>query len=136
MLLQVAPENVVNFGNSLIEDGATSARSIHFIHSKSTIMSLRPSTLPLSALSRSLLPRTPRSPFSPRFSSSTSSSTISPPSASESALARQIDWPTYLNLRKSSRVYGLIASIPTAIGFFGGASYFVRTLLSSLCSSS
>ncbi|GAA5822918.1 hypothetical protein JCM5353_007897 [Sporobolomyces roseus] len=87
-------------------------------------MSLRPSTLPLNALSRSLVARTPRSAFTPRFSSS-SSSTASPLSPTEIALAKQIDWASYLSLRKSQRVYGLIASIPTtAIGFFGGASYF------------
>lgn len=41
--------------------------------------------------------------------------------------AQQLDWPTYLALRKSQRTYGLVASIPTtAIGFTAGAGYFVR----------
>ncbi|BGP54122.1 hypothetical protein JCM8202_003122 [Rhodotorula sphaerocarpa] len=39
--------------------------------------------------------------------------------------AQQLDWPTYLALRKSQRTYGLVASIPTtAIGFTAGAGYF------------
>ncbi|BGP14163.1 TIM23 complex component [Rhodosporidiobolus nylandii] len=43
------------------------------------------------------------------------------------AEAKKLDWPTYLALRKSQRLYGLIASIPTTlIGFSAGAGYFVR----------
>jgi hypothetical protein len=38
-----------------------------------------------------------------------------------------------LSLRKSQRLYGLIASVPTTlIGFFGGASYFVSSSFPSL----
>ncbi|GAA5910288.1 hypothetical protein JCM6882_003240 [Rhodosporidiobolus microsporus] len=45
--------------------------------------------------------------------------------AAEATEARKIDWPTYLALRKSQRLYGLIASIPTTfIGFSVGAGYF------------
>ncbi|GAA5931619.1 Pam17p [Sporobolomyces koalae] len=84
-------------------------------------MSLRTaSQLPLRTLPRVLLPRGPL--VSQRFASSSSASTLS---AQEVQLAKQIDWPTYLSLRKSQRVYGLVASVPTTlIGFFGGASYF------------
>lgn len=39
--------------------------------------------------------------------------------------ADEVDWPTYLALRKSRRRYGLLASIPTtALGFTLGVSYF------------
>ncbi|GAA5837052.1 hypothetical protein JCM11251_004485 [Rhodosporidiobolus azoricus] len=45
--------------------------------------------------------------------------------AAEATEARKIDWPTYLALRKSQRLYGLIASIPTTfVGFSVGAGYF------------
>ncbi|GAA5996279.1 hypothetical protein JCM5350_005964 [Sporobolomyces pararoseus] len=86
-------------------------------------MSLR-TALPMRTLPRVLLPRVP--PFQ-RFNSTSSSSSSSSPrlSPTEQTLSKQIDWPTYLSLRKSQRLYGLIASVPTTlIGFFGGASYF------------
>ncbi|GAA5904092.1 Pam17p [Sporobolomyces salmoneus] len=89
-------------------------------------MSFRTATtgLPLRALPRTLLPRTPSQLLYQRFASS-SASTISPLSATEQSLAKQLDWPTYLSLRKSQRLYGLVASVPTTLlGFFGGASYF------------
>ncbi|GAA5853876.1 hypothetical protein JCM3766R1_006056 [Sporobolomyces carnicolor] len=84
-------------------------------------MSLRTaSNLPLRTLPRALLPRPQL--LSQRFASSTP---VSPLSASEVHFAKQVDWPTYLSLRKSQRIYGLVASVPTTlIGFFGGASYF------------
>ncbi|GAA5947375.1 hypothetical protein JCM3765_001646 [Sporobolomyces pararoseus] len=86
-------------------------------------MSLRTATsLPLKTLPRVLLPRVAH-----RFNStsSTSSSSSSPLSPTERHLSKQIDWPTYLSLRKSQRLYGLISSVPTTLlGFFGGASYF------------
>ncbi|GAA6011610.1 hypothetical protein JCM11491_004704 [Sporobolomyces phaffii] len=54
-----------------------------------------------------------------------SSSRVAPLSPSELSHAQRIDWPTYLSLRKSQRLYGLVASVPTTLlGFFGGASYF------------
>ncbi|GAA6060954.1 hypothetical protein JCM10212_006536 [Sporobolomyces blumeae] len=96
-------------------------------------MSLRPTlltsfSLPVlrqapSTIARRSLPRLSR----PASSSSSSSATqaASTLSAADLAAARQIDWPTYLSLRKSQRVYGLVASVPTTLlGFFGGASYF------------
>ncbi|GAA6034236.1 hypothetical protein JCM8097_003800 [Rhodosporidiobolus ruineniae] len=71
-----------------------------------------------------------------RFASSTPSSSSASASSSSAANdaaqavaealeARKIDWPTYLSLRKSQRLYGLVASIPTTlIGFSAGATYF------------
>ncbi|GAA5882419.1 hypothetical protein JCM3774_001834 [Rhodotorula dairenensis] len=51
-----------------------------------------------------------------RFASSSSSS---------GQAHQQLDWPTYLALRRSQRLYGLVASIPTtALGFSAGAGYF------------
>ncbi|GAA5992463.1 hypothetical protein JCM10908_000828 [Rhodotorula pacifica] len=73
-----------------------------------------------------------RQPISRRFASSSSSSSSASASASsattaaaEAAAHKQLDWPTYLALRRSQRLYGLVASIPTtAIGFSAGAGYF------------
>ncbi|GAA5973343.1 hypothetical protein JCM8115_006279 [Rhodotorula mucilaginosa] len=46
-------------------------------------------------------------------------------SSSSSGAEKQLDWPTYLALRRSQRLYGLVASIPTtALGFSAGAGYF------------
>ena len=57
--------------------------------------------------------------------------------ATEQHAAAQLDWPTYLALRRSQRLWGLIASIPTTlIGFSAGAGYFVRPLSLSLSSPS
>lgn len=54
-------------------------------------------------------------------------------SSSSSGAEKQLDWPTYLALRRSQRLYGLVASIPTtALGFSAGAGYFVSLLSLSL----
>ncbi|GAA6051513.1 hypothetical protein JCM3770_000391 [Rhodotorula araucariae] len=48
-----------------------------------------------------------------------------PLTAAEVSAASQLDWPTYLALRRSQRLWGLVASIPTTlIGFSAGAGYF------------
>ncbi|GAA5926830.1 hypothetical protein JCM10213_002461 [Rhodosporidiobolus nylandii] len=93
-------------------------------------MTLRPTALP--SLARQAPLRVPR--VGRRFASSSPSSSTAPaPSTAEAlrtaqaemAEAKKLDWPTYLALRKSQRLYGLIASIPTTlIGFSAGAGYF------------
>ncbi|GAA5933235.1 hypothetical protein JCM3775_002580 [Rhodotorula graminis] len=51
--------------------------------------------------------------------------TTAPLTATEAHQAAQLDWPTYLALRRSQRLWGLIASIPTTfIGLSAGAGYF------------
>lgn len=67
-----------------------------------------------------------RRPLSHRLASTSAPPPPPAPTAAEQHAARQLDWPTYLSLRKSQRVYGLVASIPTTlIGFSAGAGYFV-----------
>ncbi|GAA5971666.1 hypothetical protein JCM11641_000679 [Rhodosporidiobolus odoratus] len=71
-----------------------------------------------SRITRRFASSTP-SPSSPSTSQATATA------LAEAAEGRKIDWPTYLALRKSQRLYGLIASIPTTfIGFSAGAGYF------------
>ncbi|BGO89859.1 hypothetical protein NBRC10512_005629 [Rhodotorula toruloides] len=79
----------------------------------------------LAQTARSSATRAPaRRPLSHRLASS-SAPPPPAPTAAEQHAARQLDWPTYLSLRKSQRVYGLVASIPTTlIGFSAGAGYF------------
>jgi import inner membrane translocase subunit TIM23 len=89
-----------------------------------SLRTLAPSSAPLR------IGRRP-SPATRRFASSSPSSSSTPlqTSAAEAAEAKKVDWPTYLNLRRRQRTYGLIASVPTTlIGGLVGGSYFVRLL--------
>ncbi|KAM0752887.1 Presequence translocated-associated motor subunit PAM17 [Meredithblackwellia eburnea MCA 4105] len=48
-----------------------------------------------------------------------------PTSTSTESTVQPLNWPAYLALRRSKRLYGLLASIPTTIaGFSIGAGYF------------
>ncbi|POY76726.1 hypothetical protein BMF94_0318 [Rhodotorula taiwanensis] len=92
-------------------------------------MATRINALPRSV--RSQLPRrrflTSSSPPAASTPASNASSTAAATAdaAAAAAAAKQLDWPTYLSLRRSQRLYGLVASIPTtAIGFTAGAGYF------------
>ncbi|BGP38231.1 TIM23 complex component [Rhodotorula kratochvilovae] len=80
-----------------------------------------------ATLAPALRPRArPSSSSAPsrRLASNTATRTA-PLTVEEATAARQLDWPTYLALRRSQRLYGLIASIPTTlIGFSAGAGYF------------
>ncbi|KAK4696582.1 hypothetical protein P7C70_g8355, partial [Phenoliferia sp. Uapishka_3] len=72
-----------------------------------------------SLRSRAALPRLP-SPHVRSFGTSTPRLSPTPKSA-----ASDLDWSTYLKLRRSKRLYGLLASIPTTFaGFSVGAGYF------------
>ncbi|GAA5956513.1 hypothetical protein JCM21900_000597 [Sporobolomyces salmonicolor] len=88
-------------------------------------MSLRPtllSALPKRPLSAPLHRASPVPSFRPYSSSSRPLAQLTP---AEQEAAKSLDWPTYLSLRKSQRIYGLVASVPTTlIGFTAGAGYF------------
>lgn len=87
---------------------------------------LRPSPPSSSSSSASSSSRL-LNPASRRLASNIPRNTTAPLTAQESSAAQQLDWPTYLALRRSQRLWGLIASIPTTlIGFSAGAGYFVR----------
>ncbi|TNY21760.1 Presequence translocated-associated motor subunit PAM17 [Rhodotorula diobovata] len=85
---------------------------------------LRPSPPSSSSSSASSSSRL-LNPASRRLASNIPRNTTAPLTAQESSAAQQLDWPTYLALRRSQRLWGLIASIPTTlIGFSAGAGYF------------
>ncbi|GAA5854767.1 hypothetical protein JCM9279_000938 [Rhodotorula babjevae] len=84
-----------------------------------------PSTSTSSSSSSASSSLVRRLPASRRLASTIPRNSTAPLTATEQHAAAQLDWPTYLALRRSQRLWGLIASIPTTlIGFSAGAGYF------------
>ncbi|GJN88310.1 hypothetical protein Rhopal_001275-T1 [Rhodotorula paludigena] len=81
--------------------------------------SARPRTAPVPS------PSSSSSLSLPRRLASSEAKAAQPSTAADVAAARTLDWPSYLALRRSQRLYGLVASVPTTlIGFTAGAGYF------------